>query len=284
MNQEPQKTADQERGTNEETGLPLTSWDLLLACLSVYVLAAFAIELLFHVPPEAAKILHAMDTFLCLLFLSDFCRKLWLAPCKRKYLKWGWIDLLASIPALDAFRWGRVVSVARIFILLRAVRSARLLWQVTRREPPKAIMSLTLLATVIVIIASSLIILRVETAERSNIKTGMDALWWSLTTITTVGYGDHFPVTIEGRVVAAVLMGLGIALYGTFTAFISGRIMELTQKQAEEESTHLPVTEVSSLKAEVILLREQVAALRESVEQFTATHKEATNQSSERTE
>lgn len=60
-----------------------------------------------------------------------------------------------------------------------------------------------------------------ETAPESNIKTAEDAIWWAFVTITTVGYGDRFPVTTEGRIIAALLMTAGVGLFGTFTGFIA---------------------------------------------------------------
>ncbi len=64
-------------------------------------------------------------------------------------------------------------------------------------------------------------ILHLETNHESNIHSAADAMWWSFVTVTTVGYGDHFPVTPSGRVLAAVLMIAGIGLFGTFTAYIA---------------------------------------------------------------
>jgi voltage-gated potassium channel len=95
----------------------------------------------------------------------------------------------------------------------------------------------------------------VETAERSNIKTGYDALWWTLTTVTTVGYGDFFPVTIKGRMIGAVVMVGGIALYATLTAFISAKIMDLHQKHERDEVDAI-YDEVRCLRAEMRELRQ----------------------------
>jgi voltage-gated potassium channel len=241
-----------------------TAWDLLLACLSVYVITAIAIELVFELPEEVSVILHIMDVALCVIFLIDFAIRFLRAPDKRQFMKWGWIDLLASIPSIETLRWGRAVSLARVFLVLRAFRSARMLWRVARVDPGKFLLTLTLLGTTLTMVLSSICILWVETAERSNIKTGADALWWSLTTITTVGYGDHFPVTVHGRIIAAVLMALGISLYATCTAFISSKIMELSAKPAVKTSEPNPPTqevlhELQQLRKELAELRAQLA-------------------------
>lgn len=74
-------------------------------------------------------------------------------------------------------------------------------------------------------IFGSISILQFETAPESNIKTAEDAIWWAFVTITTVGYGDRYPVTTEGRIIAAFLMITGVALFGTFTGFIAAWFM-----------------------------------------------------------
>ena len=73
---------------------------------------------------------------------------------------------------------------------------------------------------------SSMAILLVETAPDSNILTASDSLWWSITTITTVGYGDLYPVTEAGRMVGAVLMICGIVVIGAISASISTWVLK----------------------------------------------------------
>ena len=87
--------------------------------------------------------------------------------------------------------------------------------------------------TVLIIISSSISILMVEKSPNSNIKTADDAMWWTMETITTVGYGDKYPVTGEGRLIGVVLMVSGVGLFGTYTAYIAS--LFLGEKKKEEE-------------------------------------------------
>jgi voltage-gated potassium channel len=75
------------------------------------------------------------------------------------------------------------------------------------------------------LIFGSIAILQVEQDPNSNIKTAEDSIWWAFVTITTVGYGDKYPVTTEGRIIAAFLMVAGVGLFGTFTGFIASWFM-----------------------------------------------------------
>ena len=82
-------------------------------------------------------------------------------------------------------------------------------------------------------------------------------LWWAFTTLTTVGYGDSFPVTVEGRLVAAVLMTVGVGLFGTFTAYIATSFMEVGQKKESDEIQVL-IEEVRMLRTQVEMLSNKV--------------------------
>ena len=136
-------------------------------------------------------------------------------------MKWGWIDLVASIPFLDIFRAGRLLRLIRLLRIFRALKSTKSIFEhINRNKKQSALTSVALLSFVVVIF-SSIAILEFETEVNSNIKTAEDAIWWSYVTITTVGYGDKFPITTEGRIIGAVLMTMGVGIFGTFTALVS---------------------------------------------------------------
>jgi voltage-gated potassium channel len=99
-------------------------------------------------------------------------------------------------------------------------------------------------------IFSSIAVLNFETAPKSNIKDPEDALWWAFTTVSTVGYGDKYPVTTEGRITAVILITCGVGLFGVYTAFIAKLFV------AEDRKDHSP--EIAALAQEVRLLRERI--------------------------
>lgn len=199
----------------------LTMLNILIIVLSVYVLVALLLDLFLKYPPEIARLLNHIDNFICVIFLIDFSIRFYKAQSKWKFMQWGWIDLVASIPAFDFMRVGRALRLIRLLRILRAFRSTRHLVQhVFQRRTKGALWSAALIA-ILMIIFSSIAILQVETDPAGNIKTAEDALWWSYVTITTVGYGDRYPVTSEGRIIASILMTVGVGLFGTFTAFLA---------------------------------------------------------------
>jgi voltage-gated potassium channel len=199
----------------------LNPLNLLVLVLSVYVLLALLVDTIFKVPPEVSKILDLVDNGICIFFLIEFAVRFYKAESKVKFMKWGWIDLISSIPNVDFLRAGRALRLIRLLRILRAFRSTKhLVTHIFKNRAQGAFTTVIILA-VLLLIFSSISILQFEDDPNSNIRTAEDALWWAYVTITTVGYGDKFPVTTEGRLVGIVLMTAGVGLFGTFTGFVS---------------------------------------------------------------
>ncbi|HRC33302.1 MAG TPA: ion transporter, partial [Bacteroidia bacterium] len=161
------------------------------------------------------------DNIICGIFLIDFIIRFKRAENKLHFMKWGWIDLISSIPMLDFFRAGRALRLIRLLRILRAFRSTKHLVQHLFKSRTQGTFSAALIIAMLMVIFSSIAILQVETDPNSNIRNAEDAIWWAFVTITTVGYGDKFPITTEGRIIAALLMTVGVGLFGTFTGFVA---------------------------------------------------------------
>jgi voltage-gated potassium channel len=144
-----------------------------------------------------------------------------------EYLRWGWLDLVASIPTVDALRFARMARIVRVARVLRGFRSAQRLGTfILRKRAGAALWGLALLAF-LALVFSSVAILEVERdAPGATILTAGDAVWWAYATISTVGYGDRVPVTTEGRLIAALLMTVGVGLFGTFTGYVAKTFLQ----------------------------------------------------------
>lgn len=208
-------------GTVNETKESLGFLNLLVLFLSIYVLIALLVDTFFELPSEISKILNYIDNIICVVFLFDFIIRFRRAENKLEFMKWGWIDLIASIPTFDFMRAGRLLRLIRLIRIIRAFRSTKNIFNHLFKNRVKGTLTSVVLIAVLMLLISSIAILQVENAPNSNIKTAEDAIWWSYVTITTVGYGDLYPVTTEGRIIAAFLMTIGVGLFGTFTAFVS---------------------------------------------------------------
>jgi voltage-gated potassium channel len=229
-------------------------YQLFMLGLCVLALAAIVVQHAFRLDPEVEIVLDHADFLICIGFAIDFLVTFWRAPNRWRYLAtWGWLDLLSSIPTLQIARWGRLARVARILRVLRGLRATRLLTGVILRKRSQSTFAAAGLLALLFLIAGSTAILHFETLPESNIHTADDAIWWAISTITTVGYGDRYPVTTEGRVVAALLMMAGVGLFGTLSATLAAWFL-----RPKDEATN----------AELAELRAEIAALREAVERL----------------
>ena len=204
--------------------------NLLVLILSFYVIIALFVDTFLSLPSEVNKILRYIDNLICIVFLLDFIIRFKKAENKLVFMKWGWIDLIASIPTFDFMRAGRLLRLIRLIRLIRAYKSVKHITSHVFKNKIQGTLTSVSLIAVLVLLFSSIAILQFETAPESNIKTAEDAIWWSYVTITTVGYGDKFPVTTEGRIIAAILMTVGVGLFGTFTAYVSSWFVKSDSK------------------------------------------------------
>jgi voltage-gated potassium channel len=183
-----------------------------------------------------------------LLFAIDYVVRLALADQRWHYFWRHLLDLaIVALPLL------RPLRLLRLLMLLRTLN---------RRAANSLHGRIALYlasGTALLILCASLAVLDAERGhDGASIQTLPDALWWSMTTITTVGYGDAFPVTGQGRLVAVGLMLGGIALLGTVTASIASWLIDRVRQTEEASET--------ATRADLLALHEEVRELRRLLE------------------
>jgi voltage-gated potassium channel len=206
---------------NDNAKKELSFFNILIFVLSLYVLLSLLISTVFQLSGELTILLNYIDNVICIVFLIDFSIRFKNSENKVEFMKWGWIDLVASIPSVDFLRAGRLLRLIRLLRVFRALKSTKLIYEHINRNKKQSALTSVALISFLMIVFSSISILQFEKGINSNIKTAEDAIWWAFVTITTVGYGDKFPVTTEGRVIGAILMTTGVGIFGTFTALVS---------------------------------------------------------------
>lgn len=156
-------------------------------------------------------------------FVVDFAARLALADERRRYALAHWYDVaLIALPMLRPLRLLRLLAFARV---LNRSATTGLVGRVGTYVAGTAFMSVGL-GAVAVLDAE-------QGAPDANITTIGDALWWACTTVTTVGYGDRYPVTTEGRFVAVALMLVGIAVVGAVTASVATWMVSQVQQERD---------------------------------------------------
>lgn len=236
----------------QELRQKLRPWDWFVLGVAVLSLVLVLIETFAVLSPEVMHRLVIIDRAACGVFFLDVIIRWRREGWSRGFWKWGWIDLLASIPFDLAFRTLQLVRIYRIVRVLRALY--KLQEVATGTSLTEKLLALPAVAFVMVLFSTTLMIEAERHAPDATIKTGGDALWWALTTVTTVGYGDTYPVTGEGRVIAAVLMLVGIALFGSMSAIITSKLILPKETKDHEEMRR----EVRALHAEIKELREEL--------------------------
>ncbi|MFF7973455.1 ion channel [Streptomyces sp. NPDC007905] len=188
-------------------------------------------------------------------FAVDYLVRLALVPRRKDFVRTHWPDLCAVVlPVLQPLR------------LLRLVSTLLLVGRRARMAPQIRLTTYVVGSVVGLLMFGSLAVLSVERdSPNGNIRTLGDAVWWSFTTMTTVGYGDHAPTTGLGRMIAVGLMLSGIALLGVVTANIAAWFISRFEKDDVEERRQTEA--IASLAEEVRLLRAEVARLAGDREQ-----------------
>jgi len=209
--------------------------NIIVFFLSLYVIVALLVDTFFPISKEVSSLLRDIDYVICVIFFVDFFHRLLTAKDKKEYLRWGWIDLISSIP-MNFFLAGRLFRVFQLVRVLRAMRSIDYLSHYFLKNRVRSAFTSAAIVAFLTLVFCAIGILKMEKdAPGSNIKTAEDALWWAYVTITTVGYGDKFPVTAEGRIIAAVLMTVGVGLFGTFTAYVASWFVARKVEEDEEK-------------------------------------------------
>lgn len=211
-------------------------YQLFILALSLWALMMLGAGATLTLDESTRTILEYADTTLCVLFFLDFLINLYRAPSRIQYfVGWGWIDLLSSIPAIEPLRWGRAARIMRILRVLRAVKSMRAIALFVMRRRAESAFLASMLLCLLLIVGCSLAILEFEAPAGGNIGSAGDAMWWAITTMTTVGYGDRYPITTEGRLVGAFLMAAGVGMFGTLSGLLASWFLSPAAEETDSE-------------------------------------------------
>src|SRR5215218_1185964 len=239
---------------------------LVLTVVSLVVMVAMILPL----DDSTIGLLQFYDNLICVIFLIDFAFRLRASHPTSKYFiqERGWLDLLGSIPSLGIafqytalFRLARLSRLARIMRVMKGKQRAEIARDVLQNRSRYALF-ITVLMTIIVLGASSVAVLQFESgSDQANIQNGWDAFWYGIVTITTVGYGDYYPVTAPGRVAGMFIMIAGIGIIGALASILASVLVG-----GQDETDAVP-TSVGS-DADIAAIRTELADMRLMLERM----------------
>jgi voltage-gated potassium channel len=241
---------------------------LLLSLLSIFNAVALGLSRVVGAVGPASEVVLTVDAIISPIFLGDFLYRLKTAGSRREYLlhRYGWADLLSVLPLLRILR---IVRVARVLRSYRHQPPGQLVADLRAARALATFLVTLVLVIVVTELAGATIYYAESGADGSNIGSASDAIWWALVTITTVGYGDRFPVTDQGRAIGVFLLFAGIGLFSVLTGFIANVFLaprgRLRRARRGEDDLHAAIDAARGLLAEQ---EERTAAIRERLDQL----------------
>ncbi|MGX9670270.1 potassium channel family protein [Mycobacterium sp. HM-7] len=216
-----------------------------LAAVAALFLAAYSIEVLVQPRGLVARLLTLVTWLAWAVFTADYAARLYLAPDRKYWFFRHLIDLaVVLLPLL------RPLRLLRLVVLVGALQKA--IGNAIRGK----VIIYTISGAVLLVYVGALAVYEAERgAPDAHITSFGLAVWWAMTTITTVGYGDMYPVTTTGRVMASLMMIGGISLVGSITATIASWIVQ-TVSSDDQKQDAVTAAHIEDLRGEIAQLRE----------------------------
>ncbi|KUF09802.1 ion transporter [Pseudoponticoccus marisrubri] len=196
-------------------------------------------------PGWAVALLRGAELTLLAIFVAEYAARLWSAPSRWRYALsfWGIVDLLAILPALLLLaphsQTLRVLRLMRIFRLLKLFRMRRALMRLEHAldKAREDLLLFLLLAAIVLFLAAVGIHHFEKDAQPDSFGTIPNALWWALATLTTVGYGDVYPVTVAGKIFTALTLMVGLGIVAIPAGIIASALLNAPARPDETEAS-----------------------------------------------
>lgn len=225
-------------------------YNLFMAALAMISIIFITLDYAHQININSIPFL-AIDNLIFVIFTIDYLVRLVRAENKKAFFKSNIFDLLSIIPVTQVSAIFRITRIGRLLRLLRILRIARLVGLAGRLESflkMNGLLYYLYTSLAVVLITAALY----SVSEKVSFST---AIWWSIVTSTTVGYGDISPTTLLGRIAAVIDMLVGIGLIGMLTSSITEYFAkptdnELSELKAQNERLAKKLTEIEALLRE----------------------------------
>ncbi len=259
MPEDTMNPAEAARATGELKGISYELFILGVGLVSITNTALFVLPL----DGPITAVAFVIDAILGPIFLFDFAYRFATTPARSTYVlrRFGWADLLSAVPFLGLFR---VFRISRVGSLLRRADREDVLKELYVGRAATTFWTTMFLVLIVIEFGGMGVFYAEAGYPGSNISTGGDAVWWGLVTITTVGYGDYYPVSPGGRVVGGLLLFAGIALFSVLTGFIANQFLSPRANRLERVQSRMtgPESQIAELRALLIEMDDRSTLIR----------------------
>jgi voltage-gated potassium channel Kch len=218
--------------TTKSKELKGIGYEMFIGALSILSIVNLVFSTVLQHNQNLQYVVLIMNAIFMPIFFADFLYRLFTAESKTRYFfrNFGWADLLSSLPLpqlkiLRMFRLWRVIRLIRNFGLRNMVR------ELIDNRAANALLTVVFMVFCVLEFGSLAVLSAEQFADGANITNASSALWWAFVTITTVGYGDRFPVTNMGRLVGVFVMIAGVGLFGTLSGFLANTFLAPPKKK-----------------------------------------------------
>ena len=212
-----------------------------IQALILLSIVTFSIETLPNLKPQTKTILQSIELVCVIVFTIEYLLRIFVADSKPKFIFsfFGIIDFIAILPFYLSFgvdlRSLRAIRFLRLFRVLKLVRYNKAMNHFTRAmKSAKEQILLFILITLILIYFSAVGIYYFENqAQPEHFSSIFDSLWWAIITLTTVGYGDVYPITVGGKIFTFIILMIGLGIVAIPTGIISSALTKSVDKKEE---------------------------------------------------
>lgn len=237
--------------TKEKLGMFIEGIILVLILSDIILLTSL---LFINVTTQVYTLIVYFDLCVVLILIPEFIYRLWKSEDKNQFMRSNWTDILGMIPEILV---GPVSSVFRLFRLIRVIRIAALFKKEIRHFLEvihQTKIDYGILVVLVVLFSGATILFLLEVSTNPNLNSYDDAFWFLVVTITTVGYGDVYPITLIGRIVTIIIMLVGIG----FISFLTATITSLLVKTANNDKVKDSEDKLDQIQAEIKELKELI--------------------------
>jgi voltage-gated potassium channel len=233
--------------------------ELVVSLLTILSVIVVLIDIFFPLNPQQKRFIYIFDLVVVIILAMDFAFRLRRAPKKKSYVMSHWYEIPAMVPLIlyasadPTTLAGQVLEQFRVIAFFRLVR---LYYILTLLEGSRFVL-LSAFSIVTIVFGALGVYLTEVGNPNTNIRNISDAFWWAIETVTTVGYGDVYPTTAEGRIIGSFVMFAGIGILATFITALGSKLIELRLSRSIEEEKENQVSDDLPKKTKA-LIKDQI--------------------------